>query len=88
MGSEGRDTNIFELLALKHDRAYLNVYSEEIMFMMKKCNTFTREIACYTKYIRLSVIQLTKPILRTATCWGNMQANIAKNLFWDKIEQL
>ena len=42
MGSEGPNTNIFEWLILKQDRAYANVESEESMCMIMKCNTVTR----------------------------------------------
>ena len=39
-GSKCSDTNIFELLVIKHDRAYVNVESDESMgVMIMKCNT-------------------------------------------------
>ena len=43
-GFGGPDTNTFELLMLIHDRAYLNVNSEEsIMCIMMKCNAVTTD---------------------------------------------
>ena len=78
------DTNIFELLVLKHDRAYLSVHSEEsIMCVIMKYNAVTR-VAYYAKYGSISVILLTKLNSRKPTCSKNMRANIAKNQFWGK----
>ena len=69
---------MFKLLMLKHDGAYLIVDSEEsIMCMIKK---HYPGIAYYTKYVSISVIRLTKLILRTPTSFENMRANVGKNL--------
>ena len=42
-GSECPDRNIFELPLLKHDRAYVNVDSDESMCVKLKCDTVTRD---------------------------------------------
>ena len=46
----GLETNIFELLMLQHDRAYLNVDSEESMCVIIKCCTAIG-IDYYTNYV-------------------------------------
>ena len=43
LGSECPDTKIFKFLILKHDRANVNVESEESMGVMMKCNTVTSD---------------------------------------------
>ena len=43
-------------------------------------------VTSYTKYVSISLIYLTKRILRTP-CSENTWAKIAKNLFWDMKEQ-
>ena len=42
-GSEGPDANTFELLIPKHDRAYMNVESEESIYVIMKYNTVIRD---------------------------------------------
>ena len=42
-GTEGLDANIFELLIVKHERANVNVESEESMCVIMKCNTDTMD---------------------------------------------
>ena len=80
--SGGPDTNIFKLLVLKHDRAYLSMDLEEsIMCVIMECTIQLPGTAYYTKYVSISVILLTTLILRTSTFSGNVRANIAMNLF-------
>ena len=65
-GSEGPDTNIFELLILKQDRANANVESEESMCQTMKGNAVTRDGRWYTKYVagRIALLRITKRYLR------------------------
>ena len=59
--TEGPDTCILKLLKLKHDFANVSADSKESMCLIIKCNTVTS----FTKYVSISLIQLTKRILRT-----------------------
>ena len=84
-GSKCPDTNIFELLILKHDRAHVNVESDESMCVIMKWNTVTRYGLRYTKYITRSItlIRLTKHYLRTTAIILKIRERILRRICFE-----
>ena len=76
----GLNTNILEFLRLKHDIAYRSVDLEESMCVIMNAIQLPG-IVYFTRYVGVSLISLTKRMLRTQTCFEIMLANIGKNLF-------
>ena len=86
-GSEGPNTNIFELLILVHDRAYVYVESDESMCVMIMKYTIQLpemafDILNMFNEVKTSPDTTNKTLSEKGSyCSENMRANIAKNLF-------